>query len=678
MEYIEKVDIRAVDWLLSKLSVEFILTHKTKKDDDIKFTTIKRVLQGFSKNKGMNKAFYKKGKNDKHGLYRDYSEGIQSLPSRFRGILCKGMTDIDCVNCFPSILLNICRLHDITCPYLEKYVNERDELIKNGITSKDQVICMLNSKNKLKNYMSPFNETFDVEIKQIQKALVDNELYTKQLEDASHNLKNKIGSFMYNIGATYEAIILQHLIQFFKEKNIQIGVLMFDGIMVYGEIGENIISEMSEYIRRVMNFNLKYKIKPFNNGDLVIPSDWTSTDHEQIYRDFKEKYENDYKLSFIRASTMYSYKINNDIKFFTMSDIHRQFDNVMIGKNNFFDLWNKDEDKLIYDDIGVYPHDTTCPDGILNLWTGFAVEKYENPQIVDTSPIYNHLRHLFDDIEVNFILLWISNMFQFPSSRSIMLCINGNQGTGKTCFIEFLNNIIGSSKTISITNPETELFGNFNGHLSSKVLINLNEVSRKNMCAFYDAIKPLITEKDITIHNKGLKAYKEQNLGRYVLTTNNDNVMDIKENDRRYFPCETKDVLRGDTEYFNNFYKCINDKNIQYSFFKEMMSYTTKRTITIKDIPITETMNKAYEYNKDNVEEYVSVFVGEKDAQTNYTDFKIWCGRQGISCDKITKKSFDFKFNKYITKYGVEKVKCDYIEGGERITIKYTKGLLLK
>ena len=29
MELIEKVDVRAVDWLLSKLSVEFIISHKT-------------------------------------------------------------------------------------------------------------------------------------------------------------------------------------------------------------------------------------------------------------------------------------------------------------------------------------------------------------------------------------------------------------------------------------------------------------------------------------------------------------------------------------------------------------------------------------------------------------------------------------------------------------------------
>jgi hypothetical protein len=677
MELVEKVDVRAVDWLLSKLSVEFIISHKTKKDDDINFTTIKRVLQKFSKNKGMNKAFYKKGKNDNHKLYRDYAEGIQSLPSRFRGILCKNMTDIDCVNCFPSILLNICNLHNIICPYLEKYVNERDELIKNGITSKDQVICMLNKKNKLKNYMSPFNEAFDVEIKQIQKALMNNELYKKQLDDTLQS-KNPVGTFMYNIGATYESIILQHLIQFFKEKNIQIGVYMFDGLMVYGEINNNIILEISQYIKQVMNFDLKYKIKPLNSDGLVIPDDWTSTDHEQIYRDLKEKYENDYKLSFIRASTVYSYKINNEIKFYSLSDIHRQFDNVIIGKNNFFDLWNKDEDKLIYDNIGVFPHDSICPDGILNLWTGFAVEKYENPQIVDTSIIYNHLHNLFDEVEVNFILLWISNLFQFPSSRSIMICMNGEQGTGKSCLIEFLNNIIGFDKTISITNPETELFGNFNGHLSNKVLINLNEVSRKNMCSFYDAIKPLITEKEITIHNKGLKAYKEQNLGRYILTTNNDNVMEIKENDRRYFPCETKNTMRGNTDYFISFYKCINDKNIQYSFYKEMMAYNTKRTITVKDIPITETMNKAYEYNKDSIEEYTTLFIGEKDAQTNYNDFKKWCTTQGIACDKITKKSFDFKFNKYITKYGIEKVKCDYIEEGQRITIKYTKGLLLK
>jgi esterase/lipase superfamily enzyme len=110
----------------------------------------------------------------------------------------------------------------------------------------------------------------------------------------------------------------------------------------------------------------------------------------------------------------------------------------------------------------------------------------------------------------------------------------------------------------------------------------------------------------------------------------------------------------------------------------EMMNYPTKRNITIKDIPITETMNKAYEYNRDSIEEYASIFSGEKHSQENYTDFKIWCGTQGIKYENITKKSFDFKFNKYIEKYEIKKIECDYIEEGLRIRQKYIKGLLLK
>jgi len=671
MEFIERVDLKATKWILSQLSTDFVAQNKTKIEEH-SYSYIKKVLEKYSKNKGIVKCSYKK--TDKNKILRDYASGIQSLPSSFRGLLCSHMFDIDIVNCQPMIILNICKLYNIRCNQLEIYCNERDVLIHTEQASKQAVIKSINSNRRWRN-LTPFMEMLDIEMKQIQQELIklDDFKIQKEMAEEKHKKDNIEGTFMSHVFTTYETKILHLCIDLMKQKNIEIGALMFDGFMTYS-IYDNILIDLKNYIYEKIQFNINFIIKPHNQS-LIIPNDWKPDDPELLYIQLKEKYEKDYKLSFIQEHILYSYKIGNKLCFYNSSDIKHLFDTEFIGDNNFFSLWNADPTKQVYNSIGVYPHDKECPNDILNIWTGYEIEKYTS-DIIEIDDILEHINILVnkDEIIYNFVLDWIANMFQFPSNQSILLAFTGAEGSGRSAICELLFKIIGD-KSIEISDMN-EIFGSFNDQLSSKVFLNINEVSRHDMMKHTERLKTIITSPTINIKTKGKSQRTENNLLHIMLTTNNDNVLDIKENSRRYFLYETNDELRGNTEYFNKLYSRINNKKVQYSFYKMMMIRPVKSTITIKDIPITKIMKECMELNRNPIEDYAIQFIGEKSADNNYQDFKQYMIKQGYK-HEMSRKSFEIKFNKCIEKYNIEKIPVDKYIDGERVRTIYKHKLLL-
>jgi energy-coupling factor transporter ATP-binding protein EcfA2 len=267
-------------------------------------------------------------------------------------------------------------------------------------------------------------------------------------------------------------------------------------------------------------------------------------------------------------------------------------------------------------------------------------------------------------------------MFQFPSTQSIMIALTGKEGTGKSALVDLITNILGKDKSKEIIDIDQELFGAFNGDMSMKVFYNINEISKKDVMMFDNKLKTRITSPMVRINEKGVKPYFEQNLGHYMLTTNMDNVLNIKESSRRYFAYETNDEKIGDVEYFNTVFACVHNKKFQYSFYRFMMERNVKKQFTIKDIPITETMKESFVLNRDVIEDYAEQvhWVGECDADENYIDFKTYLQSNGYNKYEITKKSFEMKFNKHIDKYGIIKRKVDT---KEYRGIKYSKTLMI-
>jgi putative DNA primase/helicase len=313
----------------------------------------------------------------------------------------------------------------------------------------------------------------------------------------------------------------------------------------------------------------------------------------------------------------------------------------------------KDTERQTYSEIGVYPHDVVCPENILNIWDGYAVEKYPESN-ADISPILNHLRIITKEEKVyEFILDWLANMFQYPSNKSVMIVIQGQEGSGKSVLCDFITKMLGES-AIEVNDVKETLFGKFNGRLSRKVFVNINETERRDMNQFFERMKALITSPTIDIEEKGQKKYVEQSLLHFLSTLNNDNVFKITKDSRRYCYIETSNELCGNTEYFADLFAFIDKKSNQRAFYDFLMTREVKKRITEKDIPETQAMLEQYELNRDPIEDYAIEFNDKRNASENYNAFKMFMKEQGLEY-VMSKKLFELRFNKVMNNYGIEK-----------------------
>jgi hypothetical protein len=118
---------------------------------------------------------------------------------------------------------------------------------------------------------------YDVEIKQIQKQLVKIPEYTELVSSVPENKPyNKLGSAVNRIICYYENIILQHAIHVINKKGIEIAILMFDGLMVYGDYYKDdvLLEDITRYVEKKMNgLDMIWTYKE-HNDELKIPHDF--------------------------------------------------------------------------------------------------------------------------------------------------------------------------------------------------------------------------------------------------------------------------------------------------------------------------------------------------------------------------------------------------------------------
>ena len=717
----ERVDAKACEWLLTQLSVDAFNDQLTDEDkhNQINFTATKKILNEYKNNKGILKTKYNKSPKDIHRNLRDYGRGIQSIPSVFRGLICRNnMTDVDMKNCHPTILYQLCLKYNVPCKYLSEYVLNRSELLaKNGLTKMDIIKSMF-KKTYVRNGNTWF-KCFDAEMKTIQKTFISNPDFVKQKEQSLSNRQNQEGSFMSSVCTSVEVLILDKILSGillphdigFKGQSplVEIGVLMFDGFMFYGERPNDFLTTLNALGKEV-GFNMEWTYKEHDTR-LNVPDDYETDDPDVLYALTKEKYERDYKMAFIDATNNISYKIDGVVHYFSKADMMFKLDDVRIKDEPFFPRWSKDPTKQRFNSVGVYPHDRTCPDSIMNLWNGYDVEKIEPlekiepneavpnetntnepnetntnetntnetntneavpdetntneavPDAVPTDLFMNHLKIICkESVVLEFLLDWIANMFQYPSSQSIMVVIQGEEGSGKSVICDFITKILGHDYCIEINNVEHALFGRFNSQLVNKVFVNINEIDRASMTSYMEQLKAIITQPTLPIEVKGKNRFDVNNLLHLLSTLNNENAFKITEASRRFMYFETFNGLIGNTEYFNALFHYIEQPKHQRHFYELMMNRPVKKKITIKDIPITDDMRKQFEFNRDPIEDYASDFTFKLTAMENYNAYKAYLLVNGLKFEK-PKKAFEMTFVKYMEKNEIYK-KDLMVDGG--------------
>lgn len=304
MELIERPNLRAVHYLNSIKYEDFSADCKANalrtgdkppKKEDIKvwFSQLRKFCNTTLKTKGHTKRIYTHSANTPAGLGGRLFCGnsLQGIWGVYRGLLMRGIaTDIDMVNAHPTIARYACKRHSIDCPHLAYYNENRDRCLEefpNRNMGKKTYLVATNTDKRSRDTKLPQNfRNYDKEMKTIQKALVELPDY-QQLYDTIPEYKqshNYNGCAINRVLCYYENIILGHAIHYVNTLGIEIGVLMFDGMMIYGDhyANKDLLKGITDYVESQMTgLNMQWAYKECDKS-MQIPSDFDETDYEEL------------------------------------------------------------------------------------------------------------------------------------------------------------------------------------------------------------------------------------------------------------------------------------------------------------------------------------------------------------------------------------------------------------
>lgn len=135
--------------------------------------------------------------------------------------------------------------------------------------------------------------------------------------------------------------------------------------------------------------------------------------------------------------------------------------------------------------MALFPNASKCPLNIYNLWIPFLGHSYKGPYETNQNGFEMIMKLIKvlcgnEPVVYNYILQWIGQMIQFPEIKTIVPTFISKQGSGKSTLIKILCKLLGQLKVLETTNPERDVWGQFNSVMMDTFLINLNELSKKD------------------------------------------------------------------------------------------------------------------------------------------------------------------------------------------------------
>jgi len=206
---------------------------------------------------------------DEGRLYCRENIGLQFFPRHIRHALAREFyDDIDIANCHPVLLTQWCEKHEIPCPMLLQYVQKRETILtnmmafynKNRDAAKDMILRLLYGSSLPKKhtpYLAKLKEEFD----HIGDCMMDinPDLYKKV-----ETKKNAHGSLMSKQLQIIENECLMSMYNFFREAKIQVGVLVFDGLMIEKIKDDNLLRNCEVQVFIDTGYQIKLVKKPMD------------------------------------------------------------------------------------------------------------------------------------------------------------------------------------------------------------------------------------------------------------------------------------------------------------------------------------------------------------------------------------------------------------------------------
>lgn len=446
-----------------------------------------------------------------------------------------------------------------------------------------------------------------------------------------------------------------------KEKGKGIG---FGTLMMY-------LEEDNEDVCKVIKAKMSKKVQL--NGYSFVDVEENTVDlldgQKRDYNTIKEIFEkNNFKVCDKRVLYVEAKKVNGEleIKDRTRAEAQEAFENlhyysddlpkVKNGKDNFFLKWIKDPTIRSYDKMDFIPPPAKVSAKTFNLWKGFRAEKIdlqitkeERKELLE--PIYKHLSIICNNHSqsAKYVKKWIAQFLQQCSYKiGIALCFQSQEGSGKgTLFCDFLGKlIIGQEYYWESSDCVSDLFSKHSNAFYRRLLVNIDEPTAFDLRQNADRFKSLITSSTQRLEGKGRDIKQVTTCERYVITTNNEDVLKLSSNDRRFVVIECSDELLNNAEYFTKLHDYIQRPDVQRAFYDDMMEEDINNFDWKRERPMTD----AYIRNLDScVQPHVRFMAGEVR----------WCNNCHVNEYQIKATALFERFNKILAQCRSKYV-CEY------------------
>lgn len=182
----------------------------------------------------------------------------------------------------------------------------------------------------------------------------------------------------------------------------------------------------------------------------------------------------------------------------------------------------------------------------LNLWTDTGVKPSEEEG--DISLFLEHLEYLFpgDDDQQQKLLDYLSNIVKHRGKKfSYALLIHGKQGTGKTWVYDCIRFILGQSNVVHV--PNKYMKNSFNTLLENRECVVIDEIMAEGRLEFMNTLNELVDQDYILLNTKQTVEYQTVFYTNFLMSTNYDDALFIKNGDRKYLVLSSP-AIPGDDE----------------------------------------------------------------------------------------------------------------------------------
>lgn len=292
-----------------------------------------------------------------------------------------------------------------------------------------------------------------------------------------------------------------------------------------------------------------------------------------------------------------------DVEYWSLEAFKQYFSNQQItsGRNQvkLGDYWLVHSDRRTYRGL-IFEPGRERPDHY-NLWQGFS---FEPDEAGDWSIFREHLlKNVCQEDEelYSWVFGWFAHIIQFPGIKSgTSLSLRGPQGAGKTIVGKIFGRLL--QRHYTLIDQERYLFGNFNSHMASTILLHSDEGFWGGDPRHVGKLKSLVTSDTQRIEQKGRDSLQVNNYLRLLITTNEDWVIPAAFDERRFAVLDIGTGNQQDRDYFIGMLDQLEHGGYGALLY-DMLKFDLTKT-DIRALPETGALSQQKETSMDPVSMY--------------------------------------------------------------------------